>query len=297
MPGSMTFQVVTRGSCWLEVDAPGQPHPAVQREVGRGCLTVLPHGAAHRFRSAKDAPLTPLFDIPVTPLSERYERMVFGGADGGAITHITYGVLRCEDVTAQRLLAELPPSLPFDSWDEEGSLWLHHSLQLLAREAAELRAGGEILLTRLADILVVLALRAWIEARANVGPARGWLAALRDPALGPTLAAMHRAPEAPWTVESLSAHAAMSRSSFSEKFTAAVGESPLRYLTEWRLQSARQCLRTSSDPLIAVATASGYQSEAAFSRAYKRRFGVSPGADRERPGAAASQVSDRGFVG
>jgi transcriptional regulator GlxA family with amidase domain len=76
-----------------------------------------------------------------------------------------------------------------------------------------------------------------------------------------------------------------------------VGESPLRYLTEWRLQSARQCLRTSSDPLIAVATASGYQSEAAFSRAYKRRFGVSPGADRERPGTAASPVSDHGFVG
>jgi AraC-like DNA-binding protein len=134
-------------------------------------------------------------------------------------------------------------------------------------------------ITHLADILIIQALRTWIDSAPEAN--RGWLAALRDKQLGRALAAIHREPEKSWTVESLASLAGMSRSGFSARFTQLVGESAKRYLTRWRMQLARAQLQQTPDTLAVLADRLGYQSEAAFCRAFKREFGVPPGSIRQ----------------
>ena len=217
-----------------------------------------------------------MFDIPVEQVSDRYEIMRYGGA--GELTHLTCGVVRFDHVAGQQLMALLPRVLQIDTWaDDEGS-WLQSTLRFIAREARELRPGGETVITHLADILIIQAIRSWIDSAPQAD--RGWLAALRDDQVGRALAAIHREPEKDWTVALLAKEVGMSRSGFSARFTSLVGESAMRYLTQWRMQLARAQLLETSDSLSVLADRLGYQSEAAFSRAFKRVFGVSPGSLR-----------------
>ncbi|GAA3075754.1 AraC family transcriptional regulator [Streptosporangium carneum] len=273
LEGFMTFQVVTAGHCWLEVDG------AEPRLLRQGSLTLIPHGVPHRMRSSPQADTEPLFEIPVEQVSDCYEIMRHGG--GGDLTHVTYGVVRFDHVVAQRLVSQLPTVLQIDTWDDAG--WLHSTLRLITREALSLRPGGETVITRLADVLVIQAIRSWLDSAPEAN--QGWLAALRDEQVGRALASMHRAPEREWSVAALAREAGMSRSAFSARFTDLVGESAMRYLAQWRMQLARTHLRQTPEPLSVVARRFGYQSEAAFSRAYKRAFGVSPGSAR-RPEVA-----------
>ncbi|MBM7773126.1 AraC-like DNA-binding protein [Actinokineospora baliensis] len=266
----MILQVVTAGEAWLEVegDAPVR--------LPQGSLTLLPHGSRHRLRSAPDAPTEPLFDLAVTRISERFETMTYGG--GGAPSQVTYAVMRFDHVAAHRLLAQLPAVLHLRSLDDD---WVHSTLNLITREAQAPRPGGETVLTRLADVLVIQSIRAWLDTAPEAR--RGWLAALRDDQVGRALLAVHRAPERPWTVGSLAAAVGMSRSAFSARFTELVGEPVMRYLAGWRLQQARLHLGETTEPLHAVARRFGYTSEAAFCRAFKREFDIAPGAARHRP--------------
>jgi AraC-like DNA-binding protein len=268
--GCMMFHVVTAGHCWLEVEG-DEP-----RLLQQGSLALVPHGTGHRIRSSQTAEAEPLFDIPVEQVSDRYEIMRYGGA--GELTHLTCGVVRFDHVAGQQLMALLPRVLQIDTWaDDEGS-WLQSTLRFIAREARELRPGGETVITHLADILIIQAIRSWIDSAPQAD--RGWLAALRDDQVGRALAAIHREPEKDWTVALLAKEVGMSRSGFSARFTSLVGESAMRYLTRWRMQLARAQLLETSDPLSVLADRLGYQSEAAFSRAFKRVFGVSPGSLR-----------------
>jgi len=267
LPGCMTLQVVTAGRCWLEV---GDAEPYL---IGPGSLTLIPDGVPHRFRSAPDAATRPLFDIPVQQLSERYEIMRHGG--GGELTQVTYAVLRPDHVAARRLIAQLPPVLHLDRFDDDESGWLHSTLRLVAREAQALQPGGETMLTRLADVLVIQAIRSWLDAAPEAR--QGWLAALRDDQIGRALTALHREPGQDWTVGTLAQQAGMSRSAFAARFTELVGEPVIRYLATWRLQLAHDHLQRSADPLPVVARRFGYHSEAAFCRAFKRAYGVAPG--------------------
>lgn len=268
--GCMMFHVVTAGHCWLEVEG-DEP-----RLLQQGSLALVPHGTGHRIRSSQTAEAEPLFDIPVEQVSDRYEIMRYGGA--GELTHLTCGVVRFDHVAGQQLMALLPRVLQIDTWaDDEGS-WLQSTLRFIAREARELRPGGETVITHLADILIIQAIRSWIDSAPQAD--RGWLAALRDDQVGRALAAIHREPEKDWTVALLAKEVGMSRSGFSARFTSLVGESAMRYLTRWRMQLARAQLLETSDSLSVLADRLGYQSEAAFSRAFKRVFGVSPGSLR-----------------
>lgn len=268
--GCMMFHVVTAGHCWLEVEG-DEP-----RLLQQGSLALVPHGTGHRIRSSQTAEAEPLFDIPVEQVSDRYEIMRYGGA--GELTHLTCGVVRFDHVAGQQLMALLPRVLQIDTWaDDEGS-WLQSTLRFIAREARELRPGGETVITHLADILIIQAIRSWIDSAPQAD--RGWLAALRDDQVGRALAAIHREPEKDWTVALLAKEVGMSRSGFSARFTSLVGESAMRYLTQWRMQLARAQLLETSDSLSVLADRLGYQSEAAFSRAFKRVFGVSPGSLR-----------------
>jgi AraC-like DNA-binding protein len=130
-------------------------------------------------------------------------------------------------------------------------------------------------ITHLADILIIQAIRSWLDSAPDAN--QGWLAALRDKQIGRALSAIHRAPEKAWSVTSLAKEAGMSRSGFSARFTDLVGDSVMRYLTQWRMRLARSHLLDQSESLSLLAERVGYQSEAAFCRAFKREFGVSPG--------------------
>jgi AraC-like DNA-binding protein len=274
LPGLMILQVVTAGQCWLEVDG-GEP-----RLLRAGTLVLLPHGTAHRVRSDRCAAVRPLFEIPVEQVSERFEIMRHGG--GGELVQITYGVFELDHVAAKRLIAQLPTVLEIDAWDESAAHWLQSTLRFIAREALALRPGGETIITRLADVLVIQAIRSWLdtpEAR------QGWLAALRDPQVGRAMAAIHRAPDQDWSVASLARVAGMSRSAFAARCTELIGEPVMHYLAQWRMHLARSHLRRTSEPLASVAHRFGYRSQAAFSRAFKRAFGVSPGSIRGGAGA------------
>ncbi len=284
--GCMMFHIVTAGRCRLEVEG------AEPRLLQQGSLALVPHGAGHSIRSGPKADAEPLFDIPVEHISERYEIMRYGG--GGDFTHMICGVVRFDHVAAEHLIALLPKVLQIDTWhhdrwdDDKGS-WLQSTLRFISREAKELRPGGETVITRLADILVIQMIRSWIDSAPE--PERGWLAALRDEQVGRALTSIHREPERKWTVASLAKEAGMSRSAFSARFTNLAGESALRYLTQWRMRLARTHLRETSEPLSVLAGRLGYESEAAFCRAFKRVFGVPPGsvrrADAPSPLAAA----------
>jgi len=269
MPGSMTFQVVTEGECVLEIGGDG-PVP-----LRPGTMTLIPHGTAHRIRSHPGAATVPLWDLPTRQLTDRYESVDHGG--GGALTRVMYGMVQFDNAAAARLVAHLPPVIRLDTWHDDGS-WLHSTLRFITREAAELRPGGDVVITRLSDVLVVQAIRTWLESAPSTG--HGWLAALRDAQLGRALAAIHREPARDWGVVSLAREAGLSRSAFSARFTGIVGEPVMAYLTGWRMHLAHLHLRDSTDPLPVVARRAGYHSEAAFGRAFKRTFGVSPGSVR-----------------
>ncbi|WP_332691362.1 AraC family transcriptional regulator [Devosia sp.] len=267
---SMMFVIVTAGHGWLVMDG----HEPLL--VGQGSMVLLPHGHSYRLLSAPDAGAMPLFDIPVEKVSERYEIMRHGG--GGEVTRATAGVVQFDHVAARRLVSLLPPVLHIDAWGDDAGSWLQSTLGLIAREASALRPGGETVMTRLADILVIQAIRAWLDTapEANLG----WLAALRDPQLGHALALMHRRPDRSWSVVELAGEAGMSRSAFSARFTDLVGQPAMQYLAQWRLHLARAQLLETREPVGTVARRAGYESEAAFGRAFKQFFGVPPGGVR-----------------
>jgi AraC-like DNA-binding protein len=269
LPGSLGFIVITSGRCWLEVEG----HEPVVLE--QGSLSLIPHGAPHRFASALDARAEPLFGLPVNQISEHFETMTYGG--GGEATIGMYASVQFDHAAASRLVDQLPSLISVNSWEDDLS-WLHSTVQFIAREAAVLRPGGETVITRLADVLVIQAIRSWLDSSAEART--GWLAALRDEHLGRALAEIHRAPAAPWTVEALAQRAGMSRSAFSARFTDVVGEPAMRYLAQWRLRLAHSHLQHSAEPLAVVAERFGYQSEVAFSRAFKRQFDTTPGSVR-----------------
>lgn len=270
LEGVMTFLVVTSGTCWLQLEG------AEPRLLQQGSLALIPHGTPHVVSSAPDLEGEPLFDLPVEKVSERYEVMRHGG--GGDLTRTMYGVVRFDDVAAEHLLDLLPRMISIDAWDDQTGGWLQSTLRFIANEAAALKPGGETVITRLSDVVVIQAIRSWLD----TSPATdtGWLAALRDQHIGRALALMHRRPGDDWSVDSLAVQAGMSRSAFAARFGELVGQTPLRYLTEWRMRVARGRLIDTADALATISSDLGYRSEAAFCRAFKRIFGQPPGSIR-----------------
>jgi len=266
MPNNMMFHVVTRGVCILEV--PGEA-PVLMRQ---GSLALVPRGEGHVVRCTGGSDVVNLFDLPVETVSERYEILRHGGE--GELTQLTCGVVKIDHVASERLISLLPPVLLLDSWDSVSDSWLQSTLRFIAQEANEPRPGGETILTHLADILVIYAIRTWLESVPD--KQEGWLAAMRDRQIGRALAAIHKAPGNPWNVESLAAECSMSRSGFSARFTKLVGEPAKEYVTRWRMQLAKRRLLTEPVSLATLAEELGYGSEAAFSRAFKRIHGHAP---------------------
>ena len=270
IPGVMNVEVVTSGHCWLEIEG---ETPVFLPE---GSLALIPRGKKHSLRGNPGDKTTRLEEIPIERISDRFEKMQFGG--GGRPTEVTYYGVRFDPYLADRLIRLLPEVLHLRTHVDDGS-WLHSTIRFIAQEANQRLPGSETVITRLADILVIQAIRTWIESIRD--EKQGWIAALHEPRIGKALSLIHRQPEHNWQVASLAREVGMSRSGFSARFTEMVGEPVLQYLTHLRMQFAHRELLKSSDTLAQIAERVGYNSEPAFHRAYKRVMGMSPGSARK----------------
>lgn len=270
MPDSWLFHVVTSGECWMEGDG---IEPLLLRQ---GDLALVPHGEGHRLASEAGRPGVGLFDIPRDYLGDRFEVISLNG--GGESARVICGAVRFDHPAARQLAASLPRTIYVDGSQSDNAEWTRTTVELIASEAKELKPGGETIITRLADVLVIQALRSWIER--DPAALTGWLGALRDPQIGRAISLIHNQPSRSWTVESLADEVAMSRSAFAARFTALAGVTPMHYLTHWRMQVALDELKQGRDSVAEIAFRLGYRSEAAFSRAFKRVTGVSPGSIR-----------------
>jgi AraC-like DNA-binding protein len=194
---------------------------------------------------------------------------------GGAPTTIVCGSLSF-DRASVKPITQLLPSFILIKADQPHTFALHNTMQALASEMAEQAPGSDAVATRLAEVLFIQALRAHIAS--GVGwRNKGWLRAIFDPQMGTALSAIHDRVNTPWTVESLAEAAGMSRTAFAVRFKELLGQPPLEYVTEWRMQKAMQLLRRRDKKLIDVARSVGYESDAAFSKAFKRVVGANPG--------------------
>jgi AraC-like DNA-binding protein len=229
-----------------------------------GDVVFLPHGLGHAIA-----------DTPTTPLVDFGRAVTSAGA--GARTELLCGAYRLDRSRAHPLVAELPDVVRLQTARHPA---LRGALDLLTGEAGT-APGSDAATSALLDLLLVYLVRAWYDERPAAET--GWSAALGDPAVAEALSAIHRHPERLWTVQSLAALAGLSRAPFARRFTETVGSPPLTYLTWWRMTTAARLLRESDRPLRAVAARTGYVSEFAFARAFKREFGVAPGRYRERP--------------
>ena len=258
------FGMVSRGNCWLSVEGMPDPLPL----TGGDCFLLAP-GSTYALR---DNPRTRVRSFCEAAPKNGSNVIHYGG--GGVPTTIISGWFRF-DQTSVKPLKRLIPELILIKADQAQTLALHATLQLLASEMAEPAPGAEVMVNRLADILFIQCVRAHIASSSETCKS-GWLRAIFDPKIGAALKAMHERIENPWTVETLAAAAGMSRSAFALRFKELLGETPLEYLTNWRMYKATGLLQGNDRKLLEVAKSVGYDSDAAFSKAFKRVLGTAP---------------------
>ncbi len=268
MKGYMWFHVVTNGTGWIVTEG------SDPRSLDPGAFALVPGGQGHTLCSDPGAGARPVVELPLERVSDRYEVLRHGG--GGASTRMICGAVRFDHPAAQDLVDLMPSVLCVTPSGPLESEWMHTTLRLVASEARTLRPGGETVIIRLCDVLVIQAIRTWISS--DGAARRGWIGALRDPQIGRAISLVQRDPARRWSVGTLAREAALSRSAFAARFRDLVGESPMAYVTRWRMQVARAWLNEADATVSQVAMRLGYGSEAAFNRAFKRVVGVSPGA-------------------
>lgn len=280
MPGAqrvIEYHLIARGSCWGNVVG-GSPI-----RLTEGDLIVFPQGDPHVLSSAPGMRATPDMSVyvkPTTPLPLVYER----GGGGPDRTRIVCCFLGCDERPFNPLLTALPRVIHLSrAGNDAAGGWLDTLLDIALRESGTARAGRDNILARLSELMFVEAIRRYIEA---LPPAQtGWLAGLRDPVVGQALAALHAEPATAWTVERLARDVGVSRSVLADRFAEMVGHPPMQYLALWRMQLASRLLLEGGQ-VAAVAGAVGYDSEAAFSRAFKKLVGHAPATWRQAAVAA-----------
>nr|WP_276542742.1 AraC family transcriptional regulator [Rahnella perminowiae] len=260
---SIKCNAIITGECWLAVDSvPGAVH------LRAGDCFVLPSGRP--FRLASDLNIQPV------DAGHIFQQSQDGGTvscNGGHDFFLTGSRFAVSGPDATTLLAMLPPVMHISKESDKESLrW---AVERMMQELRDPRPGGLLIAQHMAHMMLVQALRMYMDNAAE-GEGSGWFAALADKKLSRALNAMHENPAQRWTVQTLAERAGMSRSVFSQKFKLAVGSAPLEYLTRWRMLLAGDLLANSKEPVSAVALSLGYQSESAFSTAFKRTLGCSP---------------------
>ncbi len=263
------FHFVAAGEGWLHASSLGWT------PLLAGDVALLPRGAGHSLADVARGPTKPLDEFPLEAIGDTTYRLRGGG--GGSRALLFCCTVGFEEPAIHPLLELMPPALVVRGAATDDPT-LPALLNTMADEVVAQRVGAATVLTRLADVVITRVIRAWVEARS--GDATGWLAAIRDPKVGRALAAIHRRPGHPWSVEGLADVAHVSRSMFAERFTSVVGVPPAQYLARWRMHLASAWLRNGRLTVAAVAARLGYESEASFSRAFKRLSGAPPSALR-----------------
>jgi AraC-like DNA-binding protein len=255
------FHVVLQGSSWLLV--PGESPVA----LGPGDVVLFPRGLEHSLADQPDAPVID-FDLDAIP----------SGGDG-ARSLLLCGAYQLDRQRPHPVLGNLPDVVHVPA-DPGRHRTLHSAIGILGEELDANRPGAAAVVPALVDALLVLILRAWLEDR-RCPTESGWSRALSDTVVARSLELIHGDPGASWTVADLAAQVGLSRAAFARRFTETVGEPPLTYISRWRMTTAARLLRDHDRPLAVVAKEIGYTSEFAFAKAFKRDFGIAPGAYRK----------------
>lgn len=270
------FHLVTEGECWVEL---GDLPPV---RLAAGDAVIFPQGDAHRMGSQPG--LQPASGARLHEVLARRPRLLaYGG--GGATTKLVCGYLACDARLARMLLAGLPPIVKVSVRGSNAGVWLEASLRYALAEARSPRPGGQGVLAKLAEVLFIEVLRIHMNEQAE--GRTGWLAGVNDRIVGAALRALHAEPAQHWTLEELARVADTSRSVLAERFSQLVGQAPMQYLAQWRMLLASNLLARSNASLARIAEEVGYQTDTAFSRAFRREYGMPPAAWRRRQAGPA----------
>ena len=261
------FHLLTDGRGYAHIEGEGRPVP-----LNAGDIIIFPHGDPH-FMGNGSA-------VKAVDMAKELERISAQGlkisrmGGGGEITKFICGYMACEPQLSRVFLGGLPPVLKINIRNDASGQWLEDSIRYSVGNADASRPGGEAVIAKLSEVLFVEALRRYI---ALLPPEQtGWLAGVRDPEVGKALALMHRQPAHPWTIAALANDVGISRSVLAERFRRYLSETPIAYLTRWRLQLGAQMLKSTSSSVVQIAYEVGYESEPSFNRAFKRQFGLPP---------------------
>jgi AraC-like DNA-binding protein len=270
---AIEYHVVTRGSCWISIVDRGAFEPVRLEE---GDIAVMPHGDPHALSSAAGMRAAPIDEIFRRPEDDNaLPFMLRTGDEGETETHLICGFFSCDIRPFNPLLESLPHFMRLSRGAANGpGGLLDQFIRFATAESGNKRAGSQSILNKLSELMFVEVVRMHMDQLAS-GNA-GWLAGLRDPLVGRALALLHERPAHAWTLEELASRAGASRSALAERFTHLVGHPPIQYLTRWRMQIAAKRLADRSAKVAAIAEDVGYESEAAFSRAFKKIVGRSP---------------------
>jgi AraC-like DNA-binding protein len=255
-------------------------------ELSPGDIVAFPHGDPHYLGAGSGA--NPLENAALFKRITSGDLSPMQAGGGGAITRFVCGYLTLDPLLSGPILESLPPMLKVNVRTDRAGLWLEQSILHLLEEAASDRAGSDAMLAKLSEALFVDTVRRHVAALPD--QSTGWLAGARDPVVGKSLALLHKRPEHPWTVAELATTVGVSRSALVARFTRYLADPPMAYLTGWRLRLAAQALTSSSKGVADIAGAVGYESEAAFNRAFKRLFGVPPAQYRRQTRSSSARI-------
>jgi AraC-like DNA-binding protein/mannose-6-phosphate isomerase-like protein (cupin superfamily) len=274
------FHLISAGECSVEL-ATGE-----QRKISAGDILLMPFADTHKFWNGRPAELAAAVDVVRPGRLKGMWNINHGG--GGQETRMICGFIESSEVLLTPVFRTLPPLLVERTEDDQASALIASTVRQIIVMTENAAPGTELMLGRLMELLFVEVVRRYA---ASLPPsAKGWFAALNEPVVGRALQFMHREPARRWTVDDLAHKAGSSRTVLAERFQAVLGQAPIEYLTSWRMQLAAERLRAGAEGLAVIAADVGYDSEAAFNRAFKRVTGVTPGRWRDSASPAAGVV-------
>jgi AraC-like DNA-binding protein len=260
------FYAIVEGACWLEVNGLAEPLP-----LYAGDVVVILREQGHQLRGDSAGSVQPQRDTDMDT--------AWACRRDGATAAFISGAFRFEDREHHRIFSALPPYIHIPAGNARITQWLEETFQFIVREIASFQPGAQSLLNQMSHILFVHAIRTYVaQLPASTG---NWVAALLDPDIGMAMSHIHDRPQNRWTVASLANTVTMSRSSFAARFKQLVGQSPLRYLSDFRMTRAATLLANGRTTIKQVAADVGYNSEASFGTAFKQVYGISPGKYRD----------------
>jgi len=270
------FHFAHKGRCFIRIGDAEAPVPLEQ-----GDLIIITGGAPHTLYC------DPATEVDAVPLDTVVEEsgftgsgaLVYGGKETQHETQLICGHFAFDEHAQHPLIDALPPWIHISNYGEIAGSWMENTLKIIGNEAGREQIGGDLIALKLSEIIYAQALRAYLSSE---GSSRSVLAGFTDPKIARALKVIHQDPAFPWTLDTLSAAVGLSRTAFATRFSTLMTTTPFNYITQWRMQIARQRLNDSTDAIIEIAEGVGYQSEAAFGRVFKRTFNIAPATYRRR---------------